>query len=192
MKRSRNVAWTGVLVLVGMVGCGVHLQGEEFPKVGDAAGNFTLKDVGGKDVELKALWEKGPVVVLFLRGFPGYQCPLCTKQVADFSGNAKGFAEAGGKVLLVYPGGGADLKKKGMEFLGAKELPENMVFVTDPDYRVTKAWKLRWEAPLETAYPSTFVIDSAGKIRYAKVSKSHGGRTKSGEILEVVRGLGVK
>jgi len=50
-------------------------------------------------------------------------------------------------------------------------------------------WNLRWEAPQETAYPSTFVIDKEGKIRFAKVSKSHGGRTKSGEILKVVEEL---
>jgi len=189
MRRIKGVAVLSVAMVAGIIGGSVLLWGDEFPKVGDEAQNFTLKNVEGEDVELTGLLKEGPVVLLFLRGYPGYQCPLCTKQVGDFSGQAKGFADKKATILLVYPGNGADLKKRAVEFVGAKELPKNVVFVTDPDYMATKLWKLRWEAPQETAYPSTFVIDKEGKIRFAKVSKSHGGRTKSGEILSVVEEL---
>lgn len=185
--KLRNPVVLMAVLMAGVMGGGVLLWGDEFPQVGDAAENFTLKDVGGDEVELKSLTREGPVVLLFLRGYPGYQCPLCTKQVADFSNKAQEFAGEKARILLIYPGEAADLKKRAEEFLGAKKLPENILFVTDPDYEVTNLWKLRWDAPKETAYPSTFVIDTAGKIQFAKVSKSHGGRTKGAEILEVVQ-----
>ena len=49
-------------------------------------------------------------------------------------------------------------------------------------------WVFVWDAPRETAYPSTFVIDQGGVIRFAKVSKSHGGRAATGEVLKALGG----
>lgn len=189
--QERLMIRLGVLLGVGMLWCWMGLQAGDMPKVGDEARNFSLRDAGGKEVELKGLWSRGPVVVLFLRGYPGYQCPLCTKQVLDFRGKAKEFGDLKTTLVLVYPGPAGELKQRSSEFLasGAKELPENVVFVTDPDFGVTKEWGLRWEAEGETAYPSTFVIDESGKIRFAKISKTHGGRTKGMEILGEVKKL---
>jgi len=45
---------------------------------------------------------------------------------------------------------------------------------------------LRWNAPNETAYPSTYVVDKQGKIVFAKTSKSHGGRASADEILKAL------
>lgn len=48
---------------------------------------------------------------------------------------------------------------------------------------------LRWDAPDETAYPSTFVIDETRSVRFAKVSRTHGGRTKAAAVLAEVKQL---
>jgi thioredoxin-dependent peroxiredoxin len=61
--------------------------------------------------------------------------------------------------------------------------------VTDPDYTFTNQYHLRWDAEKETAYPSTFVIDPTGKIRFAQISKTHGGRVKAATALEQVSQL---
>jgi hypothetical protein len=58
----------------------------------------------------------------------------------------------------------------------------------DPDYKFTNAYRLRWDAPRETAYPSTFVIDRERKVRFAKVSKTHGGRATASEVLKALAG----
>jgi peroxiredoxin len=50
---------------------------------------------------------------------------------------------------------------------------------------------LRWDAPNETAYPSTFVIDKKGKIVFSKVSSTHGDRAINGEIFKVLQKLGM-
>lgn len=190
---KRSLPSMSLLILLIFWGTATSgLSSQEIPKQGDQAPEFTLKDHGGEAVELKKLREKGPVIVLFLRGYPGYQCPLCTKQVADFRKHSEAFAQEKATILLIYPGPAEKLEQHATEFLPARELPPNLRFVTDPDYQVTMLWKLRWDAPKETAYPSTFIVDPSGKIRFAQVSRSHGGRTKADQILEKVRQLSSK
>jgi len=45
---------------------------------------------------------------------------------------------------------------------------------------------LRWEAPNETAYPSTFIINKKGEIVFSKISTTHGGRSNDEEIIEAL------
>lgn len=156
------------------------------PVVGDAAPDFTLKTTGNETVKLKKLLEKGPVVLVVLRGFPGYQCPACNKQVGQFLGKAKDFEAAGANVVFVYPGPMKNLAARANEFLGDRKLPGTARLVIDPDYTFTNAYHLRWDAPRETAYPSTFVIQPDGKITYAMVSQSHGGRANVDEVLKAL------
>lgn len=155
------------------------------PTVGDTAPDFTLNTLDGKAVSLKEQIAKQRVVLVVLRGWPGYQCPVCTKQVHDFVSKADEF-KGKATVLMVYPGPAEKLKEHAEEFLKNKGWPKEFIFVTDPDYTFTKAYGLRWDAPGETAYPSTFVVDQAGKVRFAKVSKSHGGRSSAEEVIKVL------
>src|SRR6266478_2805966 len=90
------------------------------PTPGEAAPDFTLKTLDDKPVELKQLTAKKPVVLVVLRGWPGYQCPLCTRQVNDFVSHASELDAAGAQVLMVYPRPAADLKARAQEFLQDK------------------------------------------------------------------------
>lgn len=156
------------------------------PVVGEKAPDFTLATQQGKKITLSERTAKMPVVLVVLRGYPGYQCPLCNQQVRDFIKNAAGFAQAGVHVILVYPGPGEKLDERAKEFLTDKPLPEHFDLLLDPDYEFTNLYGLRWDAPKETAYPSTFLIDQKGIVFFAKVSKTHGGRTNAAELLEVL------
>jgi thioredoxin-dependent peroxiredoxin len=159
-------------------------------KIGDAAKDFEFQPLeGNKKVKLSALTKDGPVVLVVLRGFPGYQCPACSQQVRDLREHAKQFDELGAKVVLVYPGAGEDLKKRAHEFLKDDELPKPLLLVIDPSYKFTNLYGLRWNAEAETAYPSTFVLDRDRKVMFRKVSKSHGDRAKAEEVLAVVAAM---
>src|SRR5712664_2207613 len=156
------------------------------PVVGDAAPNFTLNTLEDKPVDLTQLTAKKPVVLVVLRGWPGYQCPICTRQVQDFTRKAADFAAHGAQVVMVYPGPADDLKAHAREFLQNKEWPKDFLFVIDPDYTFTKAYGLRWDAKNETAYPSTFIIAAGNKVRFAHVSKQHGDRVDSTAALKAL------
>jgi peroxiredoxin len=153
--------------------------------VGAKAPNFTLSTPTGKAVTMSDEQGGHYLVLVILRGFPGYQCPYCVKQVHDFVDHASDFKAKDARVLLVYPGPPADLDQHAKEFLEKQaELPSNVVLVTDPDYKVTNLYGLRWDAPHETAYPSTFILDRKGMVAFEKISHSHGDRLSAQDALD--------
>ncbi len=156
------------------------------PTVGDRAPDFQLAAVDGGHVRLSEITAKGPVVLVVLRGYPGYQCPFCNRQVQEFLRASARFSAVGAQVVLVYPGPGEHLEKRAMEFLSDKPLPAGFRLLLDPDYQFTNRYGLRWDAPRETAYPSTFLIDRNGIVFFTKIVKAHGGRTTPQELLDVL------
>ena len=163
--------------------CVLPLAAAAQPLVGGRAPDFKLSTPEGKVVQLSEVFAKGPVALVVLRGYPGYQCPYCNLQVHDFMQNAEGFAGAGAHVVLVYPGPPQDLGAKATEFLADMKLPENIDLVVDPSYEFTNLYGLRWDADHETSYPSTILIDKKGVIYFSKIVMMHGGRTTAAEVL---------
>ena len=159
------------------------------PKAGEKAPDFALTTLDNQTVTLSKLTPKGKVVLIVLRGWPGYQCPLCTRQVQDYIAAAPDFADAKARVVMVYPGPADDLKAHAREFLRSNDWPKDFLFVVDPAFSMVNAYGLRWNAPKETSYPSTFVLDQKGMVRFAKISHSHGDRTKAADIVAELKGL---
>jgi len=171
------------------VGAGSLKAHAETPDLGNKAPAFTLATPEGKTVGLAALEKRGEVVLVVLRGYPGYQCPYCQKQVHDFEAHAQEFAARGAQVLLVYPGPRGELDEHAREFLSHEDtLPPNFHLVIDPDYTFTNLYGLRWDAPHETAYPATFLIRRNGVIHYRKISHEHGDRTTAQQVLAELAG----
>lgn len=168
---------------VGLVAAGARAA---TPQVSDLAPTFSLRTLDNKGVDLAALCAKRPVLLLVLRGWPGYQCPICTRQVHDYVSKADAFAKQNIQVLMVYPGPADQLKAHAEEFLADKNWPADFLFVIDPDYTFTNAYGLRWDAPRETAPPSTFVIGRDRHVRFAHVSKTHGDRVAVAQAIEAV------
>jgi peroxiredoxin len=178
LRGLRNVLTLFCIVLA------VSAAVAETPAVGAKAPDFTLDTPTGNSVSLAKERAKGTTVLVLLRGFPGYQCPYCVKQVHDFVEHSADFAGKKVNVLLVYPGPPADLDQHAKEFLAKQsDLPPNIKLVIDPDYTMTNLYGLRWDAPHETAYPSTFILDKNGNILFEKISHSHGDRTSAEDIL---------
>lgn len=177
--------------LIVILGMGFHATAAERPQVGGKAPGFSLKTLDDRSVSLDELNKGAKVVLIVLRGWPGYQCPLCERQVQDFIARAGDFAAADAKVVMVYPGPVDHLKARAREFLEmkGKQWPGEFVYLIDPGYSMINAYGLRWEAPGETAYPSTFVLDRAGVIRFAKISGNHAGRTQAADVLNQLRTL---
>ena len=159
------------------------------PSVGTKAPDFSLRSADGAMVRLADAVAKGPVVLVVLRGWPGYQCPVCTRQFGSFMGRAAAFDSSGARVLFVYPGPAEDLDAHAREFVRGDRLPASFTFLLDPAYAFTQSYGLRWDAPQETAYPSTFVIDRDGLVRYAKISRTHGDRATVDDVLAAVAAL---
>ncbi|MEM6363696.1 MAG: peroxiredoxin family protein [Planctomycetota bacterium] len=152
--------------------------------VGQKAPDFDLA-VSGSDANLRlsSVLRDGPAVVVVLRGYPGYQCGLCRRQVAQMIAKHNDFLAKNTQVILVYPGEPNLLETHASEFVPASSLPEPFTLVRDPGFKMVNAYGLRWDAPNETAYPSTFVVDQAGVITWAKISNGHAGRSNVSDVL---------
>ena len=186
LTRATFALWTCLLPLA--------LHAAEVPKVDEKAPDFTLKTLDDQTVRLSELTAKGNVVLVVLRGWPGYQCPLCDRQVHDFIQVKSDFAEAKAQIVFFYPGPADDLKAHAEEFQKwkGKEWPKEFLYVLDPDYTMINAYGLRWDAPKETVNASTFVLDGKGVVRFAKTSRSHGDRAKAADVLDEVKKLSAK
>ena len=170
------------------------LQGQESsqtpPEIGQRAPDFELPLVGqNKFLNLRDEYRDGPVVVIVLRGYPGYQCPLCKNQFNAVVNRAKALASETDRVVLVYPGNTDQLAKQAKRFLGSRKLPHPVTMVHDDNMQMVKNWGLRWQARNQTAYPATFVVDQNGRIAWKKVSTSQAGRSTVEEILRELRKL---
>ena len=181
LKSDLSVYFASLLILAA-----TNVLAASPPTVGDKAPDFQLSTVEGKRVSLSELTPVGPVVLVVLRGYPGYQCPYCNRQFQDFTLKSPAFAAAGARVVMVYPGPPQELGSRATEFMTRKSLPENFFLLLDPGYRFTDQYGLRWDEPNETAYPSTFVLDRHGVVVYSKSAKVHGARTTAAEILDVL------
>jgi peroxiredoxin Q/BCP len=178
-----------IIILLMLVSGQLYAQDFKKLNVGKTVINFTLKTIQGDKIVFSEINRNGPVVLIVLRGWVGYQCPVCSRQVGQFIADAKKLKELCASVFFVYPGPSTELQAKANDFTEDFDFPDNFYFTLDPDYSMINKYGLRWDAPKETAYPSTFVIDKSGKIVYSKISKTHGGRAKTDEVLEVLQEL---
>ena len=156
------------------------------PKVGDVVKDFELPALGAKadeKVKLSTLTGKGPVVLVVLRGYPGYQCPLCSRQFGEFLGKADDFKAAGAQVVFVYPWPADKLPQYAGDFFKGRDYPAHFTVLLDPEYAFTNAYGLRWDAKNETAYPATLVLDAKRAVAFAKISKTHAGRSTAADVL---------
>ncbi len=79
-------------IALALVVAGFGLAAAQTPAVGAKAPDFTLQTPTGNAVDLAKERAKGTTVLVLLRGFPGYQCPYCVKQVHDFVEHSADFA----------------------------------------------------------------------------------------------------
>ncbi len=180
MSLRRLLSLSALLLSVALPGLAAT------PGVADHAPDFTLSTPGGASLQLSSLTARGRVVLIVLRGYPGYQCPYSQQQFNDFQQAAAQFAALNTQVLFIYPGASANLASEASAFAPTKSLPDNVHLVIDPDFTVTNQYGLRWNATGETAYPSTFVIEKDGSVYSAKIGKTHSDHPTAADTLAAV------
>ncbi|HTI70970.1 MAG TPA: peroxiredoxin family protein [Candidatus Limnocylindria bacterium] len=181
MKLFRNT-----IGLIGGFALAATVSAADVPKIGDKAPDFTLDSLSDSKVQLSNVSATNGAVLIVLRGWPGYHCPACTAQVHEFVAIAPQLKEAKVPVIMVYPGPAESLKAHAKDFLKDESWPREFMVALDPDYTMVNSYALRWDAPNETAYPATFIVDAKGIVRYAKISHGHGDRARGAEVLKAL------
>ena len=160
------------------------------PGVGQRAPDFTLSTPNGESLSLSALTSQGNVVLVVLRGYPGYQCPFSQQQFQSYQQTAAQFAALGAQLLFVYPGtDGKDLASDANQMMAGAALPPNVHVVIDPNYQFTNQYGLRWEAANQTAYPSTLLVSKDRTVIFAHTGHSSSDQTPPVDALAVLASL---
>ena len=171
-------------------------------RVGQQAPDFTLKNTSGRQVQLYALLEKGPVVLTFFRG---RWCPNCNLELEALEAWADRFRQAGADLLAISPQtsdfnqaiqdnkhlsfdvlsdpGNGVADQYGIKYALAPELAKSYynIGIKLNDYNGDDSWTL----PLA----ARFIVDVNGIIQYAVVNADYTIRPEPEDTLTVLKTL---
>lgn len=167
-------------------------------KVGDKAPNFKAIDQYGNRLELKKLEKKGPVVLIFYRG---YWCYYCNKALAKYQDSLRYITNRGATVVAVSAQTPTNsekiIHKHHVTFHVISDTSDQIMKDYDVLFHVTKAYqlfiwkvvktdikKVNAQKSAHLPVPATFVINRKGRIVYRQFNYNYAKRSTVKEVLE--------
>jgi peroxiredoxin len=165
-------------------------------QLNESAPAFAAKDQYGKEVSLKALLAKGPVVMLFYRG---QWCPFCNKQLSAMQDSIAFITTKGATVLAITPEAPENISKT------VEKTKATYSVLFDEGLKIMKSYKVAFEVEASVIekykgygidfnvangsnganlpVPAVYVIDKAGKITYRYFDANYRKRPSVKEIV---------
>ena len=168
-------------------------------QVGAPAPDITLPDATGRPVRLAALWQQGPLVLIFYRG--GW-CPYCNLELRAWQQHLATLAAHGARLVavspqtpdnslstaekneLAYPVLSDSSLTAATGFGIAFEMPQALIDLyrkAGNDLPVLNG-NGRWVLPL----PATYVIGRDGRIAFAHIEADYRLRAEPAEVIATV------
>jgi peroxiredoxin len=194
-----------LVLFFGMAVLSLHAQ--EKPEglfIHSKAPDFKLKDQNGKDVALKDVRKKAPVVLVFYRG---YWCPYCSRYLKTLEDSLQLVKEKGAELIAITAE-----KKDGVDKTLEKTKASYSI-LTDEDLKIMKAYKVLYKVDEKTVgrykmadidlaanngqridavflpIPAVYVIGKDGEIKYRFFEPDYKKRASVKEILDNLEGL---
>lgn len=166
--------------------------------VGEKAPIFTGTDKDGKTFSLQSELKKGPVVIIFYRG---YWCPVCSKYLKNYVDSAKMVTDKGASLVFITPeseeGAEKTVKKNKLNYTVILDKDESLMKAFDVGFEVTSAYQKKVKTFLfadiaknnnkevaKLPVPATFIIDKSGAIVYRQFDLNYKNRASIKEIVE--------
>ncbi len=181
----------------------ISFSQKELP-LGSKAPSFIVKDQYGKTIESNKLLKKGPLVILFYRG---YWCPNCNRQMSHVADSMKMITNLGATVVAITPEKGEYFKKT------KKETDASFSFIYDENHKIMDDFKVTWQMGKSKSFfwkfgginldkssgnkdralpvPATYIIGQSGKIIGGYFNEDHTKRMAVSQILKVLKKAGV-
>lgn len=188
----------GLFVTLYLLQIVTYAQSEESKfAIGDQVPDFQGVDQFGNDFLLSDQLKKGPVVLMFYRG---YWCPYCNKQLSEMQDSLKFINERGGAVIAVTP----EQPEYIEETVNKTDASFKIIHDKDLDIMKTFGVAYRMEDALVKKYkkngldvaqtngdngtflpvPATYIINSDGSILYAFYDPDYKKRATVSKILK--------
>jgi peroxiredoxin len=176
------------------------------PSIGDSAPDFTLTDINGNAAALSLFWNARPVVLVFLRHFG---CPFCREQVVLLRREYLKFKAVGAEIVCIAQG--SPKTAKAFSIMMDIQYP---ILVCGDDLTIYNEYGLSRGSlgqmigvevilrsfkalmqgfdlgPVEgntQQMPGTFVINTSGKIIFARRAVHQADNVSATELLECIQ-----
>lgn len=130
---------------INYAGFGIDTNNSNIPhglKAGDNAPDFTGYDQSGKQVELKKILDRGPVILFFYRG---KWCPECSRYLNNYQDSLKVLTDQGFTVVAITPESIENVeqtvKLHKLTFIVIYDCQEKIMKDYDVMFTVTKAYQ---------------------------------------------------
>jgi peroxiredoxin/outer membrane murein-binding lipoprotein Lpp len=137
----------------------------------------------GSIVDLNDYRGKKNVVLVVLRGFPGFVCPACSAQTVALMRNEEKFVERDAQVVLVYPGAAESIPAF-VDSIKEYESETPLHFPVLLDVNLGAVEKFDIKGAL--AKPTSLIVDKEGLVRFAYVGESYDDRPSAKLLLEAL------
>lgn len=161
------------------------------------AQDFKLKDQNGNEVNTKELRKKGPLVVMFYRG---YWCPYCNRELKRFQDSLQYITDKGAQLIAITPESAEGVAKT------VEKTSASFPIVTDVDMKLAKAYKVNFDVDDKTVnrykmanidllannlqkdkaqlpVPAIYIINKEGSVVYRFFEEDYRKRPSVKEIL---------
>ena len=122
----------------------INLDAQEKPEglfINSKAPDFKAKDQNGNEIVLRDVRKKGPVVLLFYRG---YWCPYCSKELQKLEDSLSLIKEKGAQIIAVTPE-----KQEGISKTLEKTKASYSI-ITDEEMKIMKAYDVAYQVDAKT------------------------------------------
>jgi len=187
--------------------CALESQAQEKPEglfINSKAPDFKGKDQNGNDIVLKDLRKKGPVVLIFYRG---YWCPYGSKELQKLEDSLAVIKEKGAQLVAVTPE-----KQEGI----AKTIEKTKAsypIITDEEMKIMRAYDVAYQVDTKTIdrykmasidlaanngqkpdavylpVPAVYIIGKDGEIKYRFFEEDYKKQATVKDILNNLLGL---
>ena len=185
----------------------LQLQAQEKPEglfINSKAPDFKGKDQRGNDVVLKDLRKKGPVVIIFYRG---YWCPYCNKELQKLEDSLQLIKEKGAQLIAITPE-----KQEGITKT-IEKTKASYPIITDDELKIMKAYDVAYQVDTKTIdrykmasidlaanngqkpdavylpVPAVYIIGKDGEIKYRFFEEDYKKQASVKDILNNLVGL---
>jgi peroxiredoxin len=190
------------LLLVITVCISITAIAQEKPEglfIHSKAFDFKGKDLTGESVNLKDLRKKGPVVIVFYRG---YWCPYCNKELSRLQDSLQLIKDKGASLVAITPETTEGIIKT------AEKTKAQFPIISDEDMKIMKAYDVAYKVDEKTVaryknfdidlaannnqrleeitlpIPAVYIVDREGNITYRYFEADYKKRPSVKEILK--------